>query len=538
LPANVYAATGVNFSQSTSLCLIALLCLFSGCSWLPSSHSSPLPLEVTAEGIRSQALASVTLDSVDQPISSSTAEGRASERLPSINGDRTPSRSPDVPAQVEEFTLRQAILFGLRNNPRLQAALASIDRARGEEQTAFAPFLPEIDLLTHGGVTSPSLGPASAGATGIILPTTFDTHTYNQAEVQLQWTLYDFGRTAGRFRQAEARTRIAELQSQRAEETIAFDVATAYLLALRAGALRVIQEEAIRRAETTLRDIRSRRAAGVAEKDDVLRGEVQLAASKEDLVIAREAELAALARLNNAMGRNAGVPVRIVDCKSYPPLNVSLVQSLEVASTRRPEIGVAREAVAAAQAGRDAKAAEFLPKVYARAVVGAIGGANIATGEQEGAGLHIDMPLFAGGKYRGELRSANAEIRQSLADARTILDGVTLQVTLAFLAANTARQRIDLDLPAIEEARENLRLVGNRYRNGTATPTDIVDAETALTRASQRLASATYEYLGALVGLDYALGTRPGDILGLIDRSADKDDTQTLPAPRPLPKMQ
>jgi outer membrane protein TolC len=146
--------------------------------------------------------------------------------------------------------------------------------------------------------------------------------------------------------------------------------------------------------------------------------------------------------------------------------------------------------------------------------------------------------VFTGGRLKGELRAADAEIRQAVADARSILDGVTLQVTLAYLAATTARRRIERDRPAVVEARENLRLVGNRYRNGQATPTDIVDAETALTRAQQRLASATYEYLGALASLDYALGNPTGHLLGppFPPEGHDAQPPAMLLPPRPLPK--
>ena len=49
-----------------------------------------------------------------------------------------------------------------------------------------------------------------------------------------------------------------------------------------------------------------------------------------------------------------------------------------------------------------------------------------------------------------------------------------------------------------------------RYRNGDATPTDIVDSEAALTRSQQRFFSATYTYLAALARLDYAVGQRQG----------------------------
>ncbi|MFN4259047.1 MAG: TolC family protein [Gemmataceae bacterium] len=437
---------------------------------------------------------------------------------------------------TSEFSLPQAIAYGLRHNPKLSAALAASERARGLEQVAFAPFLPELDLLSHSGVTSPTLGPASAGRTGIIIPTSMGTHAYIQAELQLQWTIYDFGRTAARYRQAKARTRTTELQHTRARETVGFDVAIAYLQALRAGATRRIQEEAIRQAEATLRDTRSRFAAGTVDRDDVLRAEVFLAAAEEDLDIAREAELAAFARLNNAMGRDASLPVTVMDVTSQPPFDLTLEQCLEMAASQRPEISIAREAVAEAQYGQQAIALELWPRVYTLASTGLLGGSNIKSGSQQGIGLHLDIPLYSGGRRKGELRAAEAEIREAVANARSVLDGVTLQVTLAYRAATTARRRIERNLPAIEQARENLRLVINRYRNGNATPTDIVDAETALTRAQQRLTSATYEFLAALVSLDYALGNFPGHSLGRADfpENLDFPAIEVLPPPRPV----
>ena len=44
-------------------------------------------------------------------------------------------------------------------------------------------------------------------------------------------------------------------------------------------------------------------------------------------------------------------------------------------------------------------------------------------------------------------------------------------------------------------------------RTGDATPTDVVDAETALTRAQQSYYQALYDYLTALARIDYAMGT-------------------------------
>src|SRR5262249_20170050 len=129
---------------------------------------------------------------------------------PGGGGEGTVKGASGGPGPPPVFTLPQAVAFGLENNPRLLATLAAVGRARGQEQVAFAPFLPQIDFLSHGGVTSPALGPAPVGLTGIVLATsTTETHAYAHAELQLQWTLWDFGRRSGRYQQAGARARIA-----------------------------------------------------------------------------------------------------------------------------------------------------------------------------------------------------------------------------------------------------------------------------------------------------------------------------------------
>ena len=380
---------------------------------------------------------------------------------------------------------------------------------------AFAPFLPQIDLLGQYGVVSSTLAPGIPGNEGFLLPNGFGTRSYAQTEVGLEWTLYDFGRTGGRYRQAVARERITELQLARADQTVEFDVATAYLDVLLARASRRVQEDAVRRAQAFLNDTEARRKEGVALKDDVLRAEVQLSESRAALVVAREGEYDAVARLNNAMGRNAGLPLEVVDLEltDSRPCPGRWTDLLEQAAAQRPEVGVARQAVAAAQEGRQAARGEFLPRIFVRAAAGHTDGENVITGWQEGAGLHVDAPLYAGGRHRGELRAADAEIEAALADAQTILDAISLQVNLAYRGVVAAQERVGLARPAVEQSAEALRIVRQRYRAGTATPTDVIDAETAATRSEQRYVSARIEYLSALARLAYVMGDDPESLL-------------------------
>jgi outer membrane protein TolC len=426
------------------------------------------------------------------------------------------------PPEPTVFSLGDAINFALRNNPRLRSARAVIERAHGQEQAAFAPFLPRVDFISQAGVASATLGPGIPGYTGFLIPSTVGTRSYAQADVAMEWTLYDFGRTGGRYRQAVARERLAELQLVRADQTVAFDVTAAYMDILLARASRRVQEEAIRRAEAVLADTRARHEAGVLERDDVLRAEVQLSESRDSHILAREAEFDAVARLNNAMGRNAGLPLEVIDIEPQPELPATLANYLEMAAQLRPEIGLARQAVAVARQGREVAGAEFLPRIYTRGIVGHVDGTNILSGWQEGVGLHVQSPLYAGGLHKGEQRAADAEVEAAVADAQAILDLITLQVTLAYRGVVSARERIELAKTAVVQAEENLRLIEVRYRNGNATPTDIVDAQSALTRSQQRFFSATYTYLAALARLDYALGQQQGTSLGDLSPKAEK----------------
>ena len=470
--------------------------LVAGCA--PWDRSLPIPLEITQAGAAVRIV--IPADRNLEPSEAVETSGTPAEPVP---GD-APEPEPAT------LALPQVIAFALRNSPRLRSARAAIERARGQEQVAFAPFLPQVDLFGQYGSVSNTLNPGVPGYTGSLRADGVGTHDYAQTELGLQWIVYDFGRTGGRYRQTVARGRIADLQLLRADQTVEFDVVAAYLNVLLARAFQRIQVDAVRQAEAILEDTVARSTGGVALREDVLRAQVQLSESREALVLAREAEFDTLARLNNVMGRNAATPLAVSDLELRPPLRGTLADLLGQAAAVRPEVGLARETVAAAQEGSQAARGEFLPRIFVRAVAGHAEGRNVITGWQEGAGLHVEVPLFAGGRHSGELHSAEADVEAALADAQSILDAISLEVNLAYRGMVAANERIDLSRTAVVQAEENLRLVGVRYRNGNATPTDIVDSEAALTRSQQRFSSATYTYLAALARLDYAVGKRQG----------------------------
>ncbi len=88
-------------------------------------------------------------------------------------------------------------------------------------------------------------------------------------------------------------------------------------------------------------------------------------------------------------------------------------------------------------------------------------------------------------------------------------DTITFQVNRAYHQVVAAHKGIERARPAVEDARASYRLIRARYRTGDATTSDIVTAESTLTRAEQEFLNSQCDYRTALSQLEYAMGVTP-----------------------------
>jgi outer membrane protein TolC len=399
--------------------------------------------------------------------------------------------------------------------------LESVEQARRSEDIAFAPFLPLAVAsysaggfdLNVGGQSTP-LGPLPGftflPALGSI-PIGLNINTgYELADLKLQWLICDFGRRLGRYRQAGLAVDIAQLQTERAYQTVANEVAVAYYQVLRTRALGKTARDAVRRAEDDLKVARNLAKGGVLEKEKVLRVEVQLAESQRLLDAAEGAEAVAVAALNLAIGLNVNAPTGVVEISDIPPFPQSLAECLQTAVGLRREFQVARRSIQVADEGRRVARADFAPRVLAEGSVfdfqqsAPRGHADLAVGF-----IKLEWGLFEGGKRVAELRVSDSKIRAAVAQAESVADTIAFQVTEAYRNLITARRGIDRSRPAVSQAEENYRLVRARARQGDATSSEITDAESTLTRAQQAHLNSMHDYLIALARLEYAMGVTP-----------------------------
>jgi outer membrane protein TolC len=435
-----------------------------------------------------------------------------------------PHEEPGItPAQpCQSLTLQEAIDLAFRLQPRLRVYIENIRQAEGQADIAFSPFLPSVAAdysvgafrMNVGGQGIP-LGPGlpqfnflpPSGA----LPVGLDIQTgYELAELKLQWLICDFGRRLGRYRQADIGIDIAQLQTSRAYQTIANEVAVAYYQVLRTRALHRTAREAVRRAEDELDVARKLGKGGVIEREKVLRAEVQVAQAKRAQDAAEAAEAIAVAALNLAIGLQVNTHTCVAETETLPPFQFCLSDCLQTAINQRREFAVARRSIQVSQEGVRVAKADFAPRILAEG--------TLLDYQQSSPRGHADLPLgfiklewglFQGGRRVAEVRVADSKVRASMAEADSIADTIGFQVTEAYRRLVAARRGIDRARPAVVQARENYRLVQARFRQGDATPAEITDAQTALTRAEDDYLNSTYDYLTALARLEYAMGITP-----------------------------
>jgi outer membrane protein len=500
----------------------ALLALATGCS-----HREALAPEVLAQRIlpppdaAAQVAPEAAARAPEAPMEAKKPgdkEKTAEQGAP--GADAAPLLARDgVPCQP--LTLSDAIALAFQLQPRLRVSLESIQQARGREDIAFAAYLPVLtsaysvggfDLNVGGtGIPLPNSPPFTFLPGTGALPVGLDIRPgYELAELKLQWLICDFGRRLGRYNQAGLAADIAQLQTERAYQTVANDVALAYYQVLRARSLRRIAGEAVHRAEDDLDVAKKLAKGGAIEREKVLRAQVALSQAQRALDLTEEADAVAVAALNLAIGVNPGAATAVIDTADVPPFPLSLAECLAQAVAARREFQVARQSVQVAEEGRRVAHADFAPRIVAEGDLldfqqsAPRGHADLALGF-----IRLEWGLFEGGKRVAELRVADSRIREAVAQADSIADTIGFQVNQAYRQLVAARKGIERSRPAVEQTREAYRLVVARARQGDAIPAELTDAEASLTKAQQDYSNAVYDYLTALARLQYAMGTAP-----------------------------
>ena len=125
----------------------------------------------------------------------------------------------------------------------------------------------------------------------------------------------------------------------------------------------------------------------------------------------------------------------------------------------------------------------------------------------------LSIDLYSGRRHSAGIDAATAEAQAAQWQVRALEQAIRHEVRSAHAALSGAIRRHALSQGNVERARENVRLVRERYGQGRTILIDLLQAERALLEARQEELTARVQVLLGWAELDLATGkgTPPGD---------------------------
>ena len=403
-------------------------------------------------------------------------------------------------------TVDEAVAMAIAQNAALQAARARLEAGQAAASSTARRLAPAIHLgdeyQHYNSTFDAAISPvASFRVRGR------DTNMFTVAADQpLLGLLRLSADYSGQQESAEA----GAAQVESAELSLRQAVETLYLRVFEARALEGTALASERELNDRLDVARAQLATGVLTEADVLRVQVAAANARQQAIQAHSQELVARAGLLALMGLPAddtGVtfaePKSLLESGQKPP---EAAAAQDQALSGRPEILQTRLSLQVGEHQRRARLYALLPEIDLEGAYLRSYGQVIVPTNSAFIGLNAKWAIWEWGASYAAYRASQAQARAAAFDLENQKQQIRAEVTSTMAQLDAAASAISVAEQAITSAQEAYRVTDAQLQAGTATTTDLLEAQSALTQARLNYLRAQYELAISRVNLRRALG--------------------------------
>jgi outer membrane protein TolC len=409
---------------------------------------------------------------------------------------------------VLALTIREALERGLKYNLGLILSQQATETARGARWRSLSDVLPHVNAHTAEVIQQTNLaalglpaGLLPPGVSPIVGPfSVFDARaTVRSPIVDLHFL--------NTFHASTENLRASQYTYQDSRDLVVLVVGGTYMQTLAGAALIDAVQAQVTTAQRLFEKAQDQKNAGVAAGIDVLRAQVEFQAQQQRLLVAKnefEKQKLALAR---AIGLPLAQQFRLAETIPYSPAPpMTLEQALERAYQHRADYLGAQALVRAAELSRKAAVAERYPNVT---VAGDYGTLGRAPGNSHGtftATASLNVPIFQGGKVRGDITQADAVLAQRRAQLDDQRSRIEFEVRSAFLDLQSAADQVQVARSSVDVAQQTLTQAQDRFSAGVTSNIEVVQAQEALAAANENYIASLLAHNLAKLALARALG--------------------------------
>jgi multidrug efflux system outer membrane protein len=436
--------------------------------------------------------------------------------------------------------LRNTIAAGLENNRDLRIAAANVLQARAQYRIQRADLVPTTSLSgsgtytnniqgaagTVGGAAGGGTGTGTGTGTGVGTGTGTGTGSGAAAGIgssssNLEFYSVNAGFSAfeldlfGRVRnlsQAALEQYFATEEAQRSTRiSLIAEIASAWLTYASDQDQLRISQESLQSFAQSLELTRAQFRIGVASELEARQSETSYQAARNDIAVLKTR----LAQDKNALDLLVGAPVAPTMLPQGLGLGGAALQVLPAGITsdvllRRPDVLQAEHQLIAQNANIGAARAAMFPQISLTATLGTIstalsglfsGGSFTYTGAPS-----IALPLFDGGRLRGNLQVARAQQQSAVATYERSVQTAFREVADALAQRGTIDEQISAQTARVNAATVALRISDARYRAGVESFLTTLDSQRTAYAAQQQLVTTRLNRENNLVELYRSLG--------------------------------
>jgi outer membrane protein len=279
-------------------------------------------------------------------------------------------------------------------------------------------------------------------------------------------------------------------------------VTQAYYDAALADRLVTIAEATLAQADTTLRQVRLAQQVGNQPEFDVLRAQVQRD-NQLPLVIQRRADRdLAYTRLRLLLDLSADAPLTLStsleETRAVPVARFAADEGLlgDTVVANRAPVQQAVTLVTVQQGFLRIARAQRLPVVSLTSQYGRVaypGGLVPAVDQFRTnwtVGAQLTIPIYTGGRIRGDEMVAEADLLEAQARLRQAQDAAALDTRTALERLQQARAQLQASTGVVEQANRAYAIAQVRYSEGLSTQVELADSRILLQQAQANRAVA------------------------------------------------
>jgi outer membrane protein len=394
-------------------------------------------------------------------------------------------------APVLRLTLDEAQMRARDTSHRLAEARARESVAQATvsvREAADRPIVAAVGGYTRTNHVLPFTVPGGPlGLPRVLYP---DVPDNINSRLDLQWPIYNGGRSDALERAARAEAAAATADVSVAQADLRLEVARAFWAVVTARAAVDVLDQGVARSQANVADVRQRSMAGLVPPNEVASAEAQESRARMLAIQARNERDVATADLARLVGRAPGEEVEPVAVLDAPATSVSALDAMIAAAREsRDERRALERRLQSATDLRSAAAAGKLPNLTVA------GGVDYARpnprifpraerwDDSWDASINVRWPLWDSGRTAADVAQAAGNIeaaRQRLAEFDSVLP---VEVRQRALDIESGRASVAAAGDAVRAATEARRVVGERYQAGVITQLEVLDAEYALLQA-------------------------------------------------------